>query len=315
MAADILVYSGYAFERLERPLAVLEGLIDALITDPFVLDAPQTLPIRGSDNQRLHRLTALGRSRFADYDEPGLEGGAFDVMFDDDGTVWLAGIPRRGDFERLRAQLGRLGHHVMTTEDASPRRGTGEVMSEKICPDCGQRRPQNEIFCLTMRDGRECGWNLTDVPIDVPQPPVPEGPPAGGSVCMNGHTLNPGDLSLRHLRCGCPRSEEVDTGQPPRARANQCEATVRRRAGKSCPGSRVEVRPSASGWRGRRGERNSHPVPGRAAGRSGRRCRGRCACASSCRQGRWRAASMKAAVSRSWNWPTETIARACGDCG
>ena len=125
VAADILVYSGYAFERLERPLAALEGLIDALITDPFVLDAPQRLPIRGSDNQRLHRLTALGRSRFADYDEPGLEGGAFDVMFDEDGTVWLAGIPRRGDFERLRAELGRQGHHVMTTEDASPRRGTG----------------------------------------------------------------------------------------------------------------------------------------------------------------------------------------------
>ena len=44
-------------------------------------------------------------------------------------------------------------------------------MSEKICPDCGQRRPQNEIFCLTMRDGRECGCILTDVPIDVPQRP------------------------------------------------------------------------------------------------------------------------------------------------
>ena len=126
VSADILVYSGYAFERLERPLAALEGMIDALITDPFVLDAPQRLPIRGSDNQRLHRLTALGRSRFADYDAPGLEGGAFDVMFDEDGTVWLAGIPRRGDFERLRAELGRHGHHVMTTEDASPRRGTSE---------------------------------------------------------------------------------------------------------------------------------------------------------------------------------------------
>jgi len=125
VSADILVYSGYAFERLERPLAALEGMIDALITDPFVLDAPQRLPIRGSDNQRLHRLTALGRSRFADYDAPGREGGAFDVMFDEDGTVWLAGIPRRGDFERLRAELGRLGHHVITTEDASPRRGTG----------------------------------------------------------------------------------------------------------------------------------------------------------------------------------------------
>lgn len=123
-AADILVYSGYAFERLERSLTAFEGLIDALITEPFVVEAPQTLPLRGSDNQRLHRLTALGRSRFADHDEPASEGSAFDVMFDEDGTVWLAGIPRRGDFERLREELGRLGHHAMTTEDASPRRGT-----------------------------------------------------------------------------------------------------------------------------------------------------------------------------------------------
>lgn len=124
-AADILVYSGYAFENLTPALAALNGLIDALISDPFLLDAPQKLPIRGSDNQRLHRLTELGRSRFAGYDEPAHGNGAFDVMFDDNGTVWLAGIPGRGDFERLRAQLQQLGHQVMTTEDASPRHGTG----------------------------------------------------------------------------------------------------------------------------------------------------------------------------------------------
>src|SRR5262249_5553706 len=122
-AADILVYSGYSLEALAPRLAVFEGLIDALITDPFLLDAPQTLPIRGSDNQRLHGLSELGRSRFAGYDDPASGKVAFDVMFDDDGTVWLAGIPRRGDFVRLRAQLQGLGHQVMTTEDASQRRG------------------------------------------------------------------------------------------------------------------------------------------------------------------------------------------------
>jgi anaerobic ribonucleoside-triphosphate reductase activating protein len=124
--ADILVYSGYSLERLAQPLASLDGLIDALITDPFVLDAPQTLPIRGSDNQRLHRLTKLGRSRFARYDDPNHGDRALDVMFDDDGAVWLAGIPRRGDFESLAAELERLGHRVITTGDASPRRRAGE---------------------------------------------------------------------------------------------------------------------------------------------------------------------------------------------
>jgi anaerobic ribonucleoside-triphosphate reductase activating protein len=124
-AVDILVYSGHSWERLAEEVIAFDGLIDALITDPFVLHAPQRLPVRGSDNQRLHRLTDLGRARFADYDDPTHSNPAFDVMFDDDGTVWLAGIPRQGDFERLTAQLRQLGHRITTTEDASSRREAG----------------------------------------------------------------------------------------------------------------------------------------------------------------------------------------------
>lgn len=125
-AVDILVYSGHSWESLAEEVIAFDGLIDALITDPFVLHAPQTLPIRGSDNQRLHRLTDLGRARFADYDDPAHTNRAFNVMFDDDGTVWLAGIPRRGDFERLTAKLRQLGHRITTTEDASSRREAGQ---------------------------------------------------------------------------------------------------------------------------------------------------------------------------------------------
>ena len=51
----------------------------------------------------------------------------FDVMFDDDGAVWLAGIPRRGDFERLKEHLGRLGHRILTSEDASPLCGAEQL--------------------------------------------------------------------------------------------------------------------------------------------------------------------------------------------
>ena len=119
-AVDILVYSGHSLETLAGWMATLGGLIDALITDPFVLSAPQTLPIRGSDNQRLHMFTDLGRARFAGYDDPAHGNPAFDVMFEDDGTVWLAGIPRRGDFERFASRLRQLGHRITTTEDASP---------------------------------------------------------------------------------------------------------------------------------------------------------------------------------------------------
>ena len=47
-----------------RDLATASMANDALITYPFELAVPQTLALRGSDNQWLWFLTALGRKRF-----------------------------------------------------------------------------------------------------------------------------------------------------------------------------------------------------------------------------------------------------------
>jgi anaerobic ribonucleoside-triphosphate reductase activating protein len=116
--ADILVFTGYAFERIAEDLLMMEGLIDALITDPFDRAAPQTQALRGSDNQRLHLLTEVGRLRFASYER--LADGrdrSVDVMFDDDGTVWLAGIPGRDDLRRLQRILEADGGRLSTSED------------------------------------------------------------------------------------------------------------------------------------------------------------------------------------------------------
>ncbi|WP_416050224.1 4Fe-4S cluster-binding domain-containing protein [Cupriavidus basilensis] len=120
---DILVYSGHPIEALAPVLTRADGLIDALISDPFALHAPQTLALRGSDNQRLHLLTPLGRARFGAFERPlAAHDRALDLMFDDDGTVWLAGIPRRGDLGRLRALLQAQGHTITITEDRAARR-------------------------------------------------------------------------------------------------------------------------------------------------------------------------------------------------
>jgi hypothetical protein len=114
---DVLVYSGYAIERLRETLALASGLIDALISDPFELSVSQTLALRGSDNQRLHLLTDRGRRRLGVYDRPLVDADhSLDVMFDDSGTVWLAGIPRRGDMLRLRQLLSEQGHYIVTTD-------------------------------------------------------------------------------------------------------------------------------------------------------------------------------------------------------
>jgi anaerobic ribonucleoside-triphosphate reductase activating protein len=119
-AADILVFTGYSLEAIGLQLSSMDGLIDALIADPFDETAPQTLALRGSDNQRLLLLTALGRERFADYERPAdARERTIDVMFDANGEVWLAGIPVRDDFRRLQRLLQETGAKVVISQDRS----------------------------------------------------------------------------------------------------------------------------------------------------------------------------------------------------
>ncbi|MNY61420.1 hypothetical protein D3C86_1980980 [compost metagenome] len=87
------------------------------MTDPFELHQPQTRMLRGSDNQRLHLLTPRGRERFAAYErEAQPEDRQLDLMLDDTGVVWLAGIPSRGDMKRLQHVLHDRGHFSITSE-------------------------------------------------------------------------------------------------------------------------------------------------------------------------------------------------------
>jgi anaerobic ribonucleoside-triphosphate reductase activating protein len=114
--ADILVYTGYALEDVAGWFENASHLIDALISDPYVEHAPQTLALRGSDNQRLHFLTDLGRAKFTPYDRFLCHADRhLDVMFDADGSVWFAGIPMKEDFRRLRETLTHNGHHIVLT--------------------------------------------------------------------------------------------------------------------------------------------------------------------------------------------------------
>ena len=117
---DILVYSGYPFDALSTWLRENPGLIDVLISEPYEERAAQTLALRGSDNQRIHFLTELGSSRFGSFDRSALpDDRRFDVMFDTDGTVWLAGIPARDDIRRLGEAMRSLGHKVVFSEAKS----------------------------------------------------------------------------------------------------------------------------------------------------------------------------------------------------
>lgn len=110
-ATDVLVYSGYTFSEIESLVNESSGLIDVLISEPYVEQATQTSPLRGSDNQVMHFLTELGRKRFASFDRKiRSEDRRFDVMFDDNGSVWIAGVPQRDDFRRFKRSLQAAGH-------------------------------------------------------------------------------------------------------------------------------------------------------------------------------------------------------------
>jgi anaerobic ribonucleoside-triphosphate reductase activating protein len=115
---DILVYTGYPIEQLN--LASYGNAIDALISDPYKKHMPQTLPIRGSDNQRLHLLSDLGKSRFRSFITPGqVRTKSLELIFGDDGVAWMAGIPVPGDFARLEEVMSHAGHHAVTSRDKS----------------------------------------------------------------------------------------------------------------------------------------------------------------------------------------------------
>jgi anaerobic ribonucleoside-triphosphate reductase activating protein len=98
---NILVYSGYSFDVLKEKELVQNGFIDVLISEPYNHTATQTKRLLGSDNQRVHFLTALGNSEFATYLEQPLEK-ELDIHITEE-TVWMAGIPINGMKEITQA--------------------------------------------------------------------------------------------------------------------------------------------------------------------------------------------------------------------
>jgi len=112
---DILCYSGYRLEKLRKDHAKLLERIDALMCDPYVESMPTERAWRGSDNQRLVPLTALGHERYADYVEAIPEGPKRFQVVADGKRIWFVGIPHRGDLDRIEAACAERGVAIAAT--------------------------------------------------------------------------------------------------------------------------------------------------------------------------------------------------------
>jgi anaerobic ribonucleoside-triphosphate reductase activating protein len=117
---SVLIFTGREFHDVKPWLEANPGLADALMTGPFRSDLPQRLALRGSDNQELHVLTQRGEE-FNAFERPLVEADRkLDIMIDDDGNAWMAGIPVRGDVGRLRRSLAAAGHRAQTSDSRGP---------------------------------------------------------------------------------------------------------------------------------------------------------------------------------------------------
>ncbi len=100
---DTLVYSGYsllngpdasgmAFFGEPRSMHHVTDWIDALIDGEYQADQATDLALRGSRNQKIHRLTPLGRQRYGANLEGMSRNGMLESFIEDDG-IFMAGIP------------------------------------------------------------------------------------------------------------------------------------------------------------------------------------------------------------------------------
>ncbi|MBS1186000.1 MAG: radical protein [Burkholderiaceae bacterium] len=107
---DILCYSGYPLATLQKRHSRLLQKLDALIPEPFVESQPLTRLWRGSANQPLLPLSERGQARYATMlDAPADDGNKRIQTMVENGKVWFAGIPARGDMQALETMCRERG--------------------------------------------------------------------------------------------------------------------------------------------------------------------------------------------------------------
>lgn len=105
---DILVYSGFSYEYLEKEFPYILELLDAVVCEPYNSKL-ETVYLRGSDNQSIVFVSELGAQRYSkDIVEKKKSYKQFQVAVSD-GSIWFIGIPKRGEMKTLEEKCMQKG--------------------------------------------------------------------------------------------------------------------------------------------------------------------------------------------------------------
>ncbi|MBK6489595.1 MAG: 4Fe-4S cluster-binding domain-containing protein [Gemmatimonadetes bacterium] len=157
---DILLYTGHSIDHVRAACAWVLRLVDCLVSEPFDAVAPQTLPLRGSDNQQMHRLTAVARERYpSSLDEPESPGATrkLDVFSEGRATCYRWNPATAGTQVAWRLARARW----------IPARSGGTLMADRSCRVCGTI-PSDDLEAVCTA----CGEPLAHVS------PAPDAEPA-----------------------------------------------------------------------------------------------------------------------------------------
>ena len=101
---DVLLYTGYSYETAISKCPRIFHLVDAVMSEPFVISEPTDLIWRGSENQILHATSELGRQRFGPLQDARRDGEALQFS-SDGGRAWTIGIPNRRTLPALKRKM------------------------------------------------------------------------------------------------------------------------------------------------------------------------------------------------------------------
>jgi anaerobic ribonucleoside-triphosphate reductase activating protein len=100
---DILVFTGYPIATVEKQHAALLPLCDSIVAGPYREGRPKA-PLAGSNNQVHRLLSPLARKRYTNWQARK----SLQVEFDGE-TLWMIGIPEKGDLEQFEQKLLESG--------------------------------------------------------------------------------------------------------------------------------------------------------------------------------------------------------------